>query len=461
MSRPLVAVVLAAGQGTRMRSGLPKVAHRLAGRPLVVWVVQAVQALQPEEILVVVGHGADTAARLLAAEEWDAPVRTVLQPEQRGTGDAVACALGALEPGKRNVLVVPGDMPLIGSGTLREMAERHDGADTAVTLLTAHLGDPSGYGRVVRELGGSVARVVEEADCAPDQREITEVAVSTYVFSEERLREALDRLRPENAQGEVYLTDAIADLFPDVDAVAGGSEEVMGINDRVQLAEAAALMRQRVNERWMREGVSIVDPDRTYVDASVALSQDVTLLPGCVLEGRTVVGSGTTIGPDTRLVDTVVGSGCALTYCVARESTVGDGAEVGPYASLRPGTVLGEGVHVGTFVELKNSTVGRGAKVPHLSYVGDCEIGEDSNLGANTITCNYDGRDKHRTVVGRGVKTGSGTLLVAPVTLGDDAYTAAGAVVTKDVPPGAMAKGVPASVEEGWTAANRGLPERD
>ena len=461
MSRPLVAVVLAAGQGTRMRSELPKVAHRLAGRPLVVWVVDAVAALAPEEVVVVVGHRAENVADLLAAEEWAVPVRTVLQPEQRGTGDAVGCALASLDPGRRDILVVPGDMPLIGSHTLREMVARHDGDDTAVTLLTAFLDDPQGYGRVVREMGGSVARIVEEADCAPDQREINEVAVSTYVFSEESLRVALDRLRPDNAQGELYLTDAIAALFPDVDAVAGGAEEVMGINARVQLAEAAARMRRRVNERWMREGVSIVDPDRTYVDACVELAPDVTLLPGCVLEGRTRVGSGTTVGPDTRLVDAVVGSGCALAYSVVRESEIGDGADVGPYASLRPGTVLGPGAHVGTFVELKNAAVGAGAKVPHLSYVGDCEIGEDSNFGANTITCNYDGRDKHRTVVGRGVKTGSGTLLVAPLTLGDDAYTGAGAVVTKDVPPGAMAKGGPAAVEEGWTAAHRGLPERD
>jgi bifunctional UDP-N-acetylglucosamine pyrophosphorylase/glucosamine-1-phosphate N-acetyltransferase len=307
-------------------------------------------------------------------------------------------------------------------------------------------------------MGGEVVRIVEHSDCSDDQARIDEVAVSTYVFDEERLRSVIHDLRPNNSQGEFYLPDAIEALLPDVDSLVVDEFEVLGVNDRVQLAAAEQRMRRVINEAWMRAGVTMRDPDSTYVDADVTLEPDVTILPGTHLEGSTHVSSGTTLGPNVRLVDTTVGRGCALSHCVVRDSHILDGCDVGPYASLRPGNEIGPDAKVGTFVELKNSIVGRESKVPHLSYVGDCEIGEDSNLGANTITCNYDGLEKHKTIVGDHVRTGSGTLLVAPVTVGDRAYTGAGSVVTRDVPPGAMAKGVPARNEEGWYERNRAEP---
>lgn len=455
MSNPLVAVVLAAGAGTRMKSSLPKVLHSVCGRPLLDWVLRAAAGTEAEEICVVVGHGAEAVTAHVESVDVGVAVRTVLQPDQLGTGDAAACALAALEPGRRDILLLPGDMPLVTSETLVEMVSLHAADATAVTLLTADFDDPTGYGRVVREIGGGVSRIVEEADCTREQRQIHEVAVSTYVFDEQRLRAEITRLGTDNAQGEVYLTDAVAALFPDVDSVSVDADEVRGINDRAQLAATESLARRRINEGWMRAGVTMRDPATAYVDAAVELEADVTLMPDVVLEGATRVRAGSVVGPSVRLVDADIGTGVTLSYCVVRESSMGDGSDCGPYASLRGGCSVEDGAHVGTFVEAKNSVIGRGSKVPHLSYVGDATLAADVNLGANTITCNWDGVDKHRTVVGEGVRTGSGTLLVAPVEVGDDAYTAAGAVVTHDVPPGALAKGVPALNVEGWTAAHR------
>lgn len=455
MSNPLLAVVLAAGAGTRMKSSLPKVLHPVCGRPLLEWVVRAAAGCDPAEICVVVGHGADAVTAHVDGIELGVPVRTVLQPEQLGTGDAAACALAAIEPGRRDVLVLPGDMPLVTSATLAEMVSLHAADATAVTLLTSVFADPTGYGRVVREIGGGVSKVVEQADCGPEQAKIREVAVSTYVFDEQRLRAEVSRLGTDNAQGEVYLTDVVAALFPDVDTITVEEEEVLGINDRAQLAAAEALARRRINDAWMRAGVTMRDPATAYVDAGVELEADVTILPDVVIEGASRVGSGSVVGPGVRLMDARIGRDVMLSYCVVRESSMGDGSDCGPYASLRPGCDIGARGHVGTFVEMKNTTVGAGSKVPHLSYIGDATLGRDANLGANTITCNWDGVEKHPTRVGEGVRTGSGTLLVAPVSVGDGAYTGAGAVVTHDVPPGALAKGMPARNVEGWTAANR------
>lgn len=455
MSNPLVAVVLAAGAGTRMKSALPKVLHPVCGRPLVEWVLRAAAGCEPDEICVVVGHGADAVAAHVEGLDLGVPIRTVLQPERLGTGDAAACALAAMEPGRRDVLVLPGDMPLVTADTLAEMVAIHAADATAATLLTSVFADPTGYGRVVREIGGGVSKVVEQADCGPEQAQIREVAVSTYVFDEQRLRAEVSRLGTDNAQGEVYLTDVVAALFPDVDTITVDEAEVLGINDRAQLATAEGLARRRINEAWMRAGVTMRDPATAYVDAGVELEADVTLLPDVVIEGASRVGAGSVVGPAVRLVDARIGRDVTLSYCVLRDSSMGDGSDCGPYASLRAGCAVGEGAHVGTFVEMKKSVVGPGSKVPHLSYIGDATLGQDVNLGANTITCNWDGLAKHPTVVGDGVRTGSGTLLVAPLTVGDDAYTGAGAVVTHDVPPGALAKGMPARNVEGWTAANR------
>ncbi|MBM3670843.1 MAG: UDP-N-acetylglucosamine diphosphorylase/glucosamine-1-phosphate N-acetyltransferase [Actinobacteria bacterium] len=465
--RPLSAVVLAAGEGTRMKSATPKLLHPLCGRPMLLHVLDTLVALPLERIVVVVGHGAEsvtkTVQELLATE---IPIEFVEQRVQRGTGDAASVGLTAFADtldAEDDVLVLAGDVPLLRSESLAELATEHRLADSAATMLTAHLDDPTGYGRVIRDARDAVERIVEQPDANDAELEITEINPSIYCFRRAFLAPALRRLSPENAQGEYYLTDVIAVLrqaghlvtgVPSVDAT-----ETLGVNDRAQLAAAETILRARINERWMREGVSMVDPARTYIEAMVELEPEVQLLPGTILEGRSVVGRGTVIGPDCRLVDTIVGSDATVTYTVARESEIGDRATVGPYASLRAGSHIAADAHVGTFVEIKNAEIAEGAKVPHLAYIGDAEIGARANIGAGTITANYDGRDKHRTVVGADARIGSNTVLVAPVEVGDGAYTGAGAVVTGDVPAGALAKGVPARIEEGW--ANQKVSDVD
>lgn len=451
--RPLSAVVLAAGEGTRMRSGTPKVLHPLCGRPMLLHVVDALGALPLERVVVVVGHGAERVTKTLQEQlTTEAPVEFVEQRVQRGTGDAVSVALTASHfdelDGEDDLLVVPGDTPVLRPETLAALATAHRLEDAAATVLTARMEDPTGYGRVVRDAQGRVGYVVEHADATDEERAIDEVNTSIYCFRRSFLAPALRRLSPENAQGEYYLTDAIAVLrsagHKVVAVTADDPTEVLGVNDRAQLAVAESEIRYRINERWMRDGVTMVDPSHTYVDSSVILEPDVRLLPGTMLEGRTTVGAGAVVGPGTRLVDTIVGREAMVSNTVAFEAEIGEGCSVGPFAYLRPGTRLAAEAKVGTFVEVKNSEIGEGAKVPHLSYVGDAEVGAGSNLGASTITANYDGVTKHRTKIGRGVHTGIHTSLRAPVELGDDAETGAGSVVTHDVEPGTLVKGVPA-----------------
>jgi len=458
--RPVSAVVLAAGEGTRMRSATPKVLHTLCGRPMLLHVLDALELLPLERIIVVVGHAAEHVTKTLTEQlSGDVPVEFVEQHKQRGTGDAVSVALTAsvfdhdLED---DLIVVAGDVPLLRAETLAMLATEHRRADAAATLLTARVPDPTGYGRIVRDAQGRVDRIVEQADADPDELAIDEVNPSIYCFRRGLLAPALRRLSPENAQGEYYLTDVV-EVLRDAGHLVLGVEaddptDAFGVNDRAQLAEAEAELRARINLRWMRAGVGMTDPARTYLDTMVELAPDVQLLPGTTLAGHTRVGAGSVIGPDTQLVDTIVGEGAVVRQTVARDAHIGDRATVGPYVSLRPGTRLAAEAHVGTFVEVKNSEIGEGAKVPHLAYVGDADIGAGANIGAGTITANYDGREKHRTKVGKNARTGSNTVLVAPVEVGDGAYTAAGAVVTRDVPPGALAKGVPARIEEGWVA---------
>jgi bifunctional UDP-N-acetylglucosamine pyrophosphorylase/glucosamine-1-phosphate N-acetyltransferase len=449
--RPLAAVVLAAGEGTRMRSGTPKVLHPLCGRPMVLHVVDALAELPLERIVVVVGHGAERVTKTLQEQlVTEVPVEFVEQRVQRGTGDAMSVALTVFDDldAEDDILVLPGDAPLVRAETIAKLATEHRVQDSAAALLSAVLPEPFGLGRIVRDKEGRVERIVEQPDATDEERAIDEVGTSIYCFRRNLLAPALRRLSPENAQGEYYLTDVIGVLRDAGHKVIAMQLDDVGeaimVNDRVQLAEAEAELRARINRGWMRSGVTMVDPATTYIDASVELESDVRLLPNTMLEGRTVIGAGSVIGPDCRLIDTVVGEDTAMSYTVARESEIGDECEIGPYTYMRPGTRLASGVKLGTYVEVKNSEIGSGTKVPHLSYVGDAEIGADANLGASTITANYDGKNKHRTKVGDGVHTGVHTSLVAPVEVGDGAETGAGSVVTNDVAPRRLVKGVPA-----------------
>jgi bifunctional UDP-N-acetylglucosamine pyrophosphorylase/glucosamine-1-phosphate N-acetyltransferase len=456
--RPLAAVVLAAGEGTRMRSSTPKVLHPLCGRPMLLHLLDSLVALPLDRVVVVVGHAAERVTKTLQEQlATEMPIEFVEQRVQRGTGDAASVGLTAFPDdvdGEHDVVIIPGDLPLLRPETIAELARRHRSSEAAATLLTALLEDPTGYGRVIRDAQGRIERIVEQTDATPEELELREVNPSIYCFRRGMLAPALRRLSPENAQGEYYLTDAIGVLRQAGHQVIGlpadDAAETLGVNDRVQLATAERLLRERINQRWMSEGVTMVDPVATYVDATVELEPDVRILPGTILEGRTVVGSGAVIGPDTRLVDTIVGVDAVIQNTVAREAEIGDRATVGPYVSLRPGTRVAADAHIGTFVETKNADIGEGAKVPHLSYVGDAEIGAGANIGAGSITANYDGTAKHRTKIGPGARIASNTVLVAPVEVGEGAYTGAGSVVNRDVPPGAMAKGVPARIEEDW-----------
>ena len=458
----LTVVVLAAGEGRRMRSATPKVLHPLGGRTMLGHVLAATGALRPDRTLVVVGHGRDAVIATLPAS-----ATPVVQEHQGGTGHAVRTALEAADVTDGTVVVVPGDAPLLTAATLTALVDAHGGADC--TVLTSHLDDPTGYGRIVRAADGAVQKIVEHRDCTDAEREITEVGVSTYVFAAEPLRNALAQLSTANAAGEEYLTDVL-DVFSGdgrvLAAVTVGAQETLGVNDRVQLAAARRVLNDRLLENAMLAGVTVVDPATTWLDVGVGYDADATVLPGTRLHGSTHLGAGSVVGPDTTLTDTRVGAHARVEASTATGSDIGAGATVGPYAHLRKGSTLGPGAKVGAFAETKNADLGAGAKVPHLAYVGDATIGSRSNIGAGTIFANYDGTDKHRTVVGTDVKIGSNNTLVAPLKVGDGAYTGADAVIRKDVPPGALAYSSNEQVTKpGWVADHRpGLartPESD
>ncbi|HKY47590.1 MAG TPA: bifunctional UDP-N-acetylglucosamine diphosphorylase/glucosamine-1-phosphate N-acetyltransferase GlmU [Acidimicrobiia bacterium] len=433
----LIAVVLAAGQGTRMKSDLSKVLHAAAGRTLLDWALQAIKVLDPDRTVVVIGHEAGRVARSLP--DWAEPV---IQESQLGTGHAVTVALESLADlsDDDTILITYGDMPLVTSELLGAAAAARRGH--VASMVTFESREPAGYGRIVRNGSGAFERVVEEKDANSVERAITEVNAGIYAFSGAALRSALGQVAAHNAQGEYYLPDVLPILIRaggQVVTVSADPMEVSGVNSQDQLADADAELRRRINLRWQREGVWMQDPDRVYIDDSVELAPGVRLYPGVHLEGRTTVGKGAAIGPDAFVLDSMIGPGARVWYSVLRSAQVGEGAEVGPYASLRPGTVLESGSKAGTFVEIKNSSVGEGAKVPHLSYIGDARIGARVNVGAGSITCNYDGYEKHETVIGEGAFIGSSTMLVAPVVVGPGAFTGAGSVITRDVEAGALA----------------------
>ncbi len=432
-------VVLAAGQGTRMKSARAKVLHEIAGRPMLHWVLDAAAGGEPSSIMVVVGHDAEAVRASLPAG-----VDSCVQEPQRGTGDAVAvamAALGAHDP-DAVVIVLPGDTPLITPETLSSLALKHTGSDAAVTVLTAVVDDPDGYGRVVRSQDGSVAAIIEHRDADPETRAIMEVNSGIYAFTVRDLTTHLSELRPDNVQGEYYLTDVVSASVGSgrkVEAVIADSAEVAGVNSHVQLAGAARIVRSRILEALMVGGVSIVDPERTYIDHGISIEPGAVIQPGVHIHGSSTVGTGAIVGPDVYCEDSVIGPGARVWYSVLRSAEVGEGCQVGPFASLRPGTVLKRGAKAGTFVETKQTVVGEDAKVPHLSYIGDASIGDRANVGAGTITCNYDGFEKHSTIIGPDAFIGSDTMLVAPVTIGAGAMTGAGSVITSDVPEDGLA----------------------
>ncbi|MGQ0717463.1 MAG: bifunctional UDP-N-acetylglucosamine diphosphorylase/glucosamine-1-phosphate N-acetyltransferase GlmU [Pseudonocardiales bacterium] len=457
------AIVLAAGEGTRMHSAIPKVLHPVAGRPLVEHAVRAAAGLVPEHLVVVIGHGRDAVEAHLRTVEaaLGRELRAAVQVEQHGTGHAVCCALGIMPAGlSGTVLVSYGDVPLLDTPTLCGLIAEHHRTGHAATVLSAVVADPTGYGRVLRDPSGAVTGIVEHRDATTAQRAITEINSGVYAFDAVVLREALSKLGTSNSQGELYLTDVLglvrAEGLPVGAHPCTDPWQVAGVNDRVQLAALGAECNRRLLERWMRAGVTVVDPASVWLDADVQLAPDVVLHPGVQLHAGTVVGPGAAIGPDSTLSGCTIGAGAVVVRTHAVSAVVADGAQIGPFAYLRPGSRIGKGAKVGTFVETKNAELGPGAKVPHLSYVGDATIGEASNVGAATVFVNYDGVAKHRTIVGAHTRTGADNMFVAPVTIGDGAYTAAGSVITEDVPAGALAvaRGRQRNVE-GWVSRRR------
>jgi len=439
-------VILAAGSGTRMKSDLPKVLHPLLGRPMVAWTVEMAEAVGDQQPVLVVGHGKEQVKALLGDR-----AEFVEQKELLGTGHAVQQAAPVLQGRADAVVVTYGDMPLLRAETVRSLVdlfarERQASVQTALAMLTVVRDDPQGFGRVVRDAQGEVVRIVEEADCTPQQRALRELNPGIYCFDAEWLWQNLGQI-PLSAKGEYYLTDMVGMAVEQgrrVVATPAPLDEVNGINTRVHLAEAAQILRYRVLEAHMLAGVTVVDPAATYVDAEVRIGRDSVLLPGVMLEGDTQIGEHAQIGPYSRIVNSRIGSRCRVQNSVVEDTIMEDDCQIGPFGHLRKGAHLGCGVHMGNFGEVKNSYLAPGVKMGHFSYLGDAQVGENVNIGAGTITCNYDGARKHRTVIGEGVFIGSDTLLVAPVEVGEGAKTGAGAVVTHDVPPHTVVVGVPA-----------------
>ncbi len=442
-AQKLAAVILAAGHGTRFKSHLVKVMHPLAGRPMVAYLVQLTRSLAIRHPVLVVGHGSEKVREFLGDE-----VVFVEQSERLGTGHAVLQARPVLEGRSQVVLVLYGDMPLLKAETLQRLVELHQAGDAPVTVLTVLSDDSMGFGRIVRDgPAHRVLGIVEEAVATPEQLAIRELNVGVYCFAAEWLWQHLPQLtlRPK---GEYYLTDLVglaADEGYNIQSLTVDDvSQVQGINTRLHLARAEAIMRQRINERWMLAGVTMTHPETVYVDADVTLGQDTVILPNTHLVGRTTVGRDCVIGPDTWLEDTTVGAGCVIRFSVVEGAVVEDEVDIGPFAHLRKGTHLARGVHMGNFGEVKNSYLGPGTKMGHFSYLGDATIGQEVNIGAGTITCNYDGQRKHPTIIEDGAFIGSDTMLVAPVRVGKGSKTGAGSVVTHDVPPDSVVYGVPA-----------------
>ena len=457
----LTVIVLAAGMGTRMRSAVPKVLHLLAGKPLIRHVLDAVAPLEPEKTILVLGHQAE---RVRSVVEGYA-LSVVHQAEQRGTGHAVRQAAVEIASASGPVMVLCGDTPLLIPETLRSLADLHTRSRAAVTVMTAKMDDPTGYGRVVRGRSG-VLRIVEEKDATAAQKKIREVNTGIYCFEKKFLLSALGGIKNRNAQGEYYLPDTIALARKGKRKVAAvicqDPDEAMGINSRFDLSQAEGIMCARQNVRWMMEGVTLIDPATVFISEEAEIGRDTVLYPNVRLEGKTKLGAGCTVYPGSRVIDSACGNDVTIKdYCVIEDSRIGDKASVGPFAHLRPGTVLGPGSRIGNFVEVKKSVIGEGSKANHLAYIGDATVGKDVNIGAGVITCNYDGFKKHQTIIEDGVFVGSDAQLVAPVRIGKDALIAAGATVTRDVPAEALAiSRMPLDIREGVSGRRKRMKQK-
>lgn len=456
-------IVLAAGAGTRMRSDTPKVLHTLAGRSMLAHTLHAAAKAAPQYLVVVVGQDRDRVSEAVSAlaDELGRRIDIAVQEEQLGTGHAVGCGLTALpDDFDGTVVVTTADAPMLDADTLAELVDAHGAESAAATVLTTTVPDPTGYGRILRTQDGEVIGIVEQADASRQQQAIREINAAVYAFDNAALRSALSRLSSDNAQRELYLTDAISIVRQDGYVVRArhvdDSALVAGVNDRVQLADMAAELNRRIVAGHQRAGVTVIDPATTWIDVDVTVGRDTVIRPGTQLLGATHIGARCEIGPDTTLIDVTVGREASVVRTHGCESSIGDGAKVGPFTYLRPGTELGADGKLGAYVETKNAVIGKGTKVPHLTYVGDAEIGEHSNIGASSVFVNYDGENKRRTKIGSHVRTGSDTMFVAPVTIGDGAYTGAGTVVRDDVPPGALAVSAgPQRNIEGWVVNKR------
>ena len=435
----LQAIILAAGEGTRMKSAKPKVLHEVLGKPMVRWVVDAAHEAGVEDVVCVLGYGREAVEPVVAGD-----ARVAVQKEQRGTADAVAAAVPALEGATGSLLVLSGDCPLITPETIAALAQAREEANAGVVVLTMQVDDPTGYGRIVRDAQGQVERIVEQKDCTPEQAQIRECNSGFYCFDAELLFDALGKVDTNNAQGEFYLTDVIEiarKAGRAVVAYTADASECLGVNTRVQLAAATKIMQRRINERHMLAGVTMLDPDTVWIGPDVTIDPDVEILPQVILAGKTHIGTGTVVGPCSRLTDTTVGRDCTIDETVAIETVIDNDVDCGPRAYLRPQTHLCDGSKAGTHVEIKKSTIGKGSKVPHLSYIGDTTMGAGVNIGAGSITCNYDGQKKWPTTIGDDSFVGSDTMMVAPVNLGAHVLVGAGSVITDDVPDYALALG--------------------
>ena len=439
----LAAIVMAAGKGTRMKSDTAKVLHPIMGRPMIQYVLDTLQAVSADPQVIVIGHAAESVRDACGdayAYAW--------QKEQHGTGHAVQTALPALAGFQGDVLIVSGDMPLVTAEVWQSLVDRHRSCGSDFTILTADSASHRDFGRIVRQEDGQVARIVEAKDCSPEEYALTEVNLGAYCAKADFLREMLPLLNSNNAQGELYLTDLVGlgrQHGKRVNAVITGDIAcALGVNSRADLAQAASVIKAGILREIMLSGVTVLDPVTTWIEPSVQIGRNSVILPGTMLQGSTCIGCSCQIGPNTQIIDSRLEDGCTVSHSVLWQAEAGSGAKIGPFAYLRPGTQLKNNVKVGDFVEIKNSTVADGTKIPHLTYVGDSDVGSHTNIGCGTITCNYDGQNKHRTVIGDNVFIGSNTSLVAPVSVGDGAKTGAGAVITKDVAAGSVVVGVPA-----------------